>query len=287
MGDSVSDGPVSATLQIGGQGLPVIPAWVVVTVPRYAPGIYGIVTWYDQAVSMARTGADGTFDQPRTTSFTHDIYPILKRADNLSAVHGTAHANGALKPLSDSARLSAFKNVAERSKVLSKLTTVETAAPGPQQVPPGRMPQLFSGANPDPAGPTWIYLSLTTRWRIWRTGPTATSPTIGPALPLLLSRSTRFPSTAKRGRLLRPHLRRVLADRSIPELKGHTTSRARRHTVPSLIYGASFALIRPIELDQEYASYRSTRASYYRMEMRWPQSAFWSRRHGSISNLNC
>ena len=51
--DSVSDGPVQATLSIEGVKLPVVPAWVVVTVPRYAPQVYGIVTWYDQAVSMA------------------------------------------------------------------------------------------------------------------------------------------------------------------------------------------------------------------------------------------
>ena len=67
--DSVSDGPVTARLRIGGTAHPVIPAWVVVTVPRYAPGIYGIVTWFDQALNMARTGEDGTFRPPRTTSF--------------------------------------------------------------------------------------------------------------------------------------------------------------------------------------------------------------------------
>ena len=37
--DSVSDGPVTATLVIDGQQQTVIPAWVVVTVPRYAPEI--------------------------------------------------------------------------------------------------------------------------------------------------------------------------------------------------------------------------------------------------------
>jgi L-Lysine epsilon oxidase N-terminal len=86
--DSVSDGPVSANFRIKGQSQPVVPAWVLVTVPRYAPGIEGIVTWYDRAVSMARTGSDGRFNSPKTTSFTRDIFPILKRADNLSAVHG-------------------------------------------------------------------------------------------------------------------------------------------------------------------------------------------------------
>ena len=89
--DSVSDGPVSATLRIGNTSHPVIPAWVTVTVPRYAPEVYGIITWFDQALNMARTGEDGTFNPPRTTSFLHDVYPILKRADDVSAVHFTVH----------------------------------------------------------------------------------------------------------------------------------------------------------------------------------------------------
>lgn len=92
--DSVSDGPVSATLRIGNTSHPVIPAWVVVTVPRYAPEMYGIVTWFDQALNMARTSEDGTFDPPRTTSFLHDVYPILKRTDDVAAVHFTAHGTG-------------------------------------------------------------------------------------------------------------------------------------------------------------------------------------------------
>jgi L-Lysine epsilon oxidase N-terminal/L-lysine epsilon oxidase C-terminal domain len=162
--DSVSDGPVSAKLSIRGQAYPVVPAWVVVTVPRFAPGIYGIVTWYDQAVSMARTGTDGMFNSPRTTSFTHDIYPILQRADHLSAVHGVAHSINGLRPLSDAARIAAFVDAGERAKVLSRLSPIGTDARGPQQLPtiaPIQMPQLYSGANPDPGGPTWTYLALT------------------------------------------------------------------------------------------------------------------------------
>jgi L-Lysine epsilon oxidase N-terminal/L-lysine epsilon oxidase C-terminal domain len=159
--DSVSDGPVSATLRIAGETQPVIPAWVVVTVPRYAPGIYGIVTWYDRAVSMARMGADGRFNNPKTTSFTRDVYPILSRADKLSAVHGIAHSRGVVRPLSDAARIAAFADPQNRALVQAKLTAVTAPAPGPEQRPPGTMPRLFSGANPEPDGPTWTFLSLT------------------------------------------------------------------------------------------------------------------------------
>jgi hypothetical protein len=159
--DSVSDGSVTATLRINGQAQPVVPAWVVITVPRYAPYNYGIVTWFDQALSMARTGTDGRFNLPKTTSFTRDIYPILKRADDLSGLHGIAHANGAIRPLADAARIASFSDQANRMHVQQKLTKLGAEAPGPEQLPPGTMPRLFSGANPDPDKPVWVFLSLT------------------------------------------------------------------------------------------------------------------------------
>ena len=160
--DSVSDGPVSATLRIRGKTQPVVPAWVVVTVPRYAPGIYGIVTWYDQAVNMARTRPDGRFDRPRTTSFTRDIYPILKRADALSGVHRVAHGGGTprMRSLSDAARLAGFATASNREAVQLRLTRVGTKAES-FEIESSDMPALFSGANPDPDGPTFTFPALT------------------------------------------------------------------------------------------------------------------------------
>ena len=159
--DSVSDGPVTATLRIDGQDQPVVPAWVLITVPRYAPYNYGIVTWFDQALSMARTGADGRFNLPKTTSFTRDIYPILKRADDLSGLHGIAHANAVVRPLADAARIASFSDQANRLHVQQKLTKLGAEAPAPERLPSGTMPRLFSGANPDPDQPVWAFLSLT------------------------------------------------------------------------------------------------------------------------------
>ena len=159
--DSVSDGPVSATLRIGDTSHPVIPAWVVVTVPRYAPGVYGIITWFDQALSMARTSEDGTFDPPRTTSFLQDVYPILKRTDDVSAVHFTAHGDRG-DPLTSPERLERFKrDGAARKALLNRLTTPNTEADDIEKVPKTQMPMLNSGANPDPKGPKWAFLSLT------------------------------------------------------------------------------------------------------------------------------
>ena len=159
--DSVSDGPVSATLRIGGTAHPVIPAWVVITVPRFAPGVYGIVTWFDQAINMARTGEDGTFRPPRTTSFLQDVYPILKRVDGLAAVHFTAHGRG-ITAFTSPKRLQAFlTDGSARTALLDRLTRPNAAAEKIQLLPEMTMPMLNSGANPDPKGPMWVYLSLT------------------------------------------------------------------------------------------------------------------------------
>lgn len=160
--DSVSDGPVSATLRIGNTAHPVIPAWVVISVPRYAPGVYGIVTWFDQALNMARTSEDGSFDPPRTTSFLHDVYPILKRADDLAAVHFTAHGRG-ITAFTSQKRLERFlSDQTARTDLLDRLTRPNDAATASQLIPgAGKMPRLRSGANPDPNGPKWAFLSLT------------------------------------------------------------------------------------------------------------------------------
>ncbi len=159
--DSVSDGPVGATLEINGTTHSVVPAWVLVTVPRFAPEVYGIITWFDQAVSMARTNDDGTFDSPRTTSFTKDIFPILKRADELRWVHRSAHGNTPLRLLTDPARIKELKSAQARAGLVARLTTLGSPANDAQQLPRGTMPLLFSGANPDPNGPTWVFPSLT------------------------------------------------------------------------------------------------------------------------------
>ena len=159
--DSVSDGPVSAILRIGKTPHPVIPAWVVITVPRYAPGLYGIVTWFDQALNMARTSEDGTFDPPRTTSFLQDVYPILKRTDDVAAVHFTAHGRG-ITALTSPQRIEKFLNDgAARTNLLDRLTRPNDEADEFQKLPEGLMPMLNSGANPDPKGPTIAYLSIT------------------------------------------------------------------------------------------------------------------------------
>src|SRR5688500_12659917 len=78
--DGVSDGPVSAVVEVEGEA-PVTAeegAWILVAPPSYAPEIENVTTWYDQALNVAsRNFAPRLIkDIP---SFTRHIYPILKR----------------------------------------------------------------------------------------------------------------------------------------------------------------------------------------------------------------
>ncbi|HTH06695.1 MAG TPA: LodA/GoxA family CTQ-dependent oxidase, partial [Ilumatobacteraceae bacterium] len=93
--DDTCDGPVSATVTIGGQSLQAEPGWVVVAPPNYGPGVRaGLVTGYDSA----RLGWD-TFDGAALTaadvSFRDDILPILSRIVDLQWVNaGYLGSNG-------------------------------------------------------------------------------------------------------------------------------------------------------------------------------------------------
>jgi L-Lysine epsilon oxidase N-terminal/L-lysine epsilon oxidase C-terminal domain len=82
--DDISDGPVTAQVVLQGKKLPVAPAWVIVAPPSYAPGITSVVTLYDVA-HQAYVDAHPQPEEP--IFFTRDIYPILKRFDDLQWVN--------------------------------------------------------------------------------------------------------------------------------------------------------------------------------------------------------
>jgi hypothetical protein len=83
--DDVSDGPVTATVSVGGRGVPVEPAWVVVAPPNYAPNLKSVRTMYDLQTDVF-VGA-GWLALPGRVSFTADILPILRRMAELQWVN--------------------------------------------------------------------------------------------------------------------------------------------------------------------------------------------------------
>ena len=86
--DDVSDGPVTATVQLkrGGATLQAVSAWVICAAPKFVPAINNVITLHDVLLQVA-------VDQlglrpPAKPSFTSDIYPLLQRAINMRWVSG-------------------------------------------------------------------------------------------------------------------------------------------------------------------------------------------------------
>lgn len=79
--DDVSDGPVTATIEIERgphRGIhEADSAWLVVSPPSYAPGIRNVVTWYDRALQVAVEKDPHLM--PSKLSFKDHILPILVR----------------------------------------------------------------------------------------------------------------------------------------------------------------------------------------------------------------
>lgn len=75
--DDVSDGPVSATVKIGGRPVPVDPAWVVTAPPNYSPDIVTPQTMYDVIYDALVGMLLPT--PPGPPSFQNDILPTLQQ----------------------------------------------------------------------------------------------------------------------------------------------------------------------------------------------------------------
>jgi hypothetical protein len=136
--DDVSDGPITAQIEYGGQTFTATGgAWVICPPPHYAPGTYSITTLYDTIRQLALTA--GRLPAPGLPSFATDIYPILKRAQDIRRVDAFAFGAG------DHDTLAAFippggagDTLAARQAVYNKLKP----APG------GDMPLLNDGDTP-------------------------------------------------------------------------------------------------------------------------------------------
>ncbi|HEV7598967.1 MAG TPA: LodA/GoxA family CTQ-dependent oxidase [Bradyrhizobium sp.] len=91
--DDTADGPVTATVSIGGRPIPVDPAWVVVAPPNYAPDLKGVCTMHDALVDVFMDA--GAIPPPANVSFADDILPIFERLAGLQWVNaGYAAAFG-------------------------------------------------------------------------------------------------------------------------------------------------------------------------------------------------
>ena len=93
--DDTCDGPVLATVAIGGRTLQAEPGWVVVAPPNYGPGLRaGLITAYDSS-RLGWDAFDGTGLTAADVSFRNDILPILSRIVDMQWVNaGYFGSNG-------------------------------------------------------------------------------------------------------------------------------------------------------------------------------------------------
>ena len=91
--DDIADGPVTAsiTLRASNTSPPVVGAWVITAPPKFSPHQDSTTTLYDR-VFEAMVGAN-LATAPASTSYTHDVYPILQRARDIKwVVNVNAHS---------------------------------------------------------------------------------------------------------------------------------------------------------------------------------------------------
>jgi len=90
--DDVSDGPVNATITVGGTPFTAVGAWVICPPPRYAPSTYSPITLYD---TLRQIAIDlGLLAAPGEPDFGADIWPILTRAIGMLRVSGLTFGPG-------------------------------------------------------------------------------------------------------------------------------------------------------------------------------------------------
>lgn len=83
--DDISDGPVTATIELNGTAIPVSNARVVVGPPNYAPDIVGWRTLYELLEEVYMQA--GWLPKPAAVSFTEHVLPVLRRLTNLQWVN--------------------------------------------------------------------------------------------------------------------------------------------------------------------------------------------------------
>src|SRR6185369_3693654 len=75
--DDTSDGPVRATVKIGGKEFEAEPAAVAVTPPNFGQGLYGPVTMYDVVYDLFCR--EFGMPSPERPSFWRDVFPLYER----------------------------------------------------------------------------------------------------------------------------------------------------------------------------------------------------------------
>jgi L-Lysine epsilon oxidase N-terminal/L-lysine epsilon oxidase C-terminal domain len=142
--DDISDGPVNATITVGGKKFIAVGAWIICPPPRFAPSTYSVITLYD----TIRQGAidQGLLPQPGQPSFVSDIWPILSRGIGMLRVAAAVFSPGDHDSLSSVIPPGPGQDNT-RHAILNKLANPANPTNVGQANLPADMPLLFSGGT--------------------------------------------------------------------------------------------------------------------------------------------
>jgi len=160
--DDVCDGPVRATVRLGGRRIEAEPAWVLATPPNYGPGMGpGLVSLYDSArsalVSAGMLGAG-------PVSFADDILPLFSRLVDMQWVNaGYLRSNG-FGSNEDWLAPAMLERLADRSAAGASFRAQlyrRFRDPSFRSAQPRLTPQLYGDAIAFPETSTRQYLAVT------------------------------------------------------------------------------------------------------------------------------
>ena len=171
--DDVSDGPVRATVRIGGKEWEAEPAMVVIAPPNFGQGLYSVVTMYDVVVDLFLRELQW-LPSPERVSFWRDIYPIFYRLVHCQWVNqGVYFLFGKNSPSDLTspellAKLSdpAAENKKERQRLFNWFLSPDAAMAEPVKLPPFYGDEFgdFSGLVGDGLAVTRTQYRLLQQW---------------------------------------------------------------------------------------------------------------------------
>ena len=143
--DDIADGYVKATVKINGVELTAADSWVLCTPPKYVPEMHPLITFYDTLYNKHQIA--GWIQEPEKPLFYRDIYPILKRAENVTRVHKMPNRHRSIPDLFDP-----LADQADKQQLFDKLRKTDGSG--------GNMPRMF-GDGYGPASAPAKRLTLT------------------------------------------------------------------------------------------------------------------------------
>ncbi|MGR9272889.1 LodA/GoxA family CTQ-dependent oxidase (plasmid) [Rhizobium leguminosarum] len=165
--DDVSDGPVTATVTLrSGLSVNVVPAWVIVAPPDFAPSVTSVVTLYDIAldVAMRKLPPENRLAPGETVSFSRDIAPIFERMASLVDVQQAGRGGGS--NVADFFSLDELENASKERKqaIFDRFRTPDLDAKSQQardQATADFLPALSGDSGDATEGDynTWLHLT--------------------------------------------------------------------------------------------------------------------------------